>query len=112
MNRTIATIILHAAAPAKPAVGESCNGCGICCAAEPCPVGMLLLLQFRGRCRALSWQAEHRRYVCGMVTRPAAYLRWLPAGLGSWAGRRLARRIAVGQGCDADIEVAKGGSRR
>lgn len=99
------TIAIHATAPAKPALGKPCNGCGVCCAAEPCPVGMLTLLQFKGACRALLWQAEHSRYACGMVVQPTAYLRWLPSCLGAWAGRLAARRIAAGRGCDADIEV-------
>jgi len=65
---------------------------------------MFVLFQFKSRCRALLWQPEGSRYVCGMVARPADYLRWLPARLGPWAGRLLARRIAAGLGCDADIE--------
>lgn len=101
-----AIIAIHAAAPAKPAIGAPCNGCGLCCAAEPCPVGMFALLQFRGSCRALLWQEEQQRYVCGMVVRPTDYWRWLPAGMAAWTGRRAARSIAAGQGCDADIETA------
>jgi len=95
-------IEIHAAAPAKPALGQPCNGCGVCCVVEPCPVGVFVLLQFKGRCRALLWQAERGRYACGMVLRPSGYLRWLPAALDSWAGRLFARRIAAGVGCDAD----------
>ena len=95
-------IEIHAAAPPKPAIGQACNGCGVCCAVEPCPVGMFVLLQFKGRCRALLWQPERSRYVCGMALRPADHLRWLPAALNAWAGRLFARRIAAGSGCDAD----------
>lgn len=105
MKRAIDTIALHAAAPAKPAVGEPCNGCGVCCAVGPCPVGLFALRQFRGACRALLWQAEQSRYVCGMVVRPSDYLRWLPVRLDAGAGRLAARSIAAGLGCDADIEV-------
>ncbi|MFA7268092.1 MAG: hypothetical protein WC073_01985 [Sterolibacterium sp.] len=99
------SIAIHAAAPAKPAVGAPCNGCGVCCASEPCPLGMVVLCQFKGACRALLWQAERCRYVCGLVDRPADYLSWLPDKLSGWAGRLAARRIAAGQGCDASIEV-------
>lgn len=101
------TITLHAAAPAKPALGETCNGCGVCCAAEPCPISLIFLLQRRGRCRALVWQAERSRYVCGMVSQPASFLRWLPLALDHWAGRQLARRIAAGTGCDAEVDVER-----
>lgn len=87
-------IAIHAHAPAKPAVGAACNGCGVCCMAEPCPLGMLLSLKRRGPCRQLRWSATSSRYVCGAVTdRP-----------GPWAA--LARRwIAAGRGCDSDAEV-------
>jgi hypothetical protein len=101
------TILIHAAAPAKPLLGEACNGCGICCATEPCPVSMIALLQFKGACRALLWQEAEQRYVCGMVVRPAAYLRWLPDSLAIWVGRLVAKKIAAGKGCDADIDVAR-----
>lgn len=97
-------IEIHAAAPPKAALGRACNGCGVCCAVEPCPVGVFVLLQFKGRCRALRWQAEDSRYVCGMMVQPTDYLRWLPAALGAWAGRMFARRIAAGSGCDADFD--------
>ncbi|MBI5920253.1 MAG: hypothetical protein HY847_01240 [Betaproteobacteria bacterium] len=96
-------ILIHAAAPVKPALGAACNGCGICCATEPCPVSMVALLQFKGVCRALLWQAEEQRYVCGMVVRPSDYVGWLPTRFDAWAGRLAARRIAAGQGCDADF---------
>lgn len=98
-------IQIHAAAPPKPALGQDCNGCGVCCAAQPCPVGLFVLFQLRGRCRALLWQPEGSRYACGMVLRPADYLRWLPAALNARAGRLFARRIAAGSGCDADFEL-------
>ena len=36
------TIHLHRDAPPKPAVGAPCNGCGVCCAAAPCPASLLI----------------------------------------------------------------------
>jgi len=105
LKRSRDIIKIHAAAPAKPALGQPCNGCGVCCSVEPCPLGMVVLRQWRGACHALLWQPQSARYVCGLVQQPAAYLRWLPARLVAWAGRLAARRIAAGQGCDAAIEV-------
>ena len=96
-------IHLHASAPPKPAVGANCNGCGVCCAAEPCPLGMLLSRRLKGACVALRWDEPGARYRCGVVQEPAAYLRLLPA---SWAGRLARRWIAAGAGCDSDVEVA------
>ena len=40
-----------------------------------------------------------------MIEKPFSGKVVLVTGAGRGAGRRLARRIAAGQGCDADIEV-------
>ena len=98
MNTRI--IHLHAAAPAKPAEGAPCNGCGVCCALETCPVARLRFLQIAGPCPALEWSDGENRYVCGLLTSPRRYLRWLPAAATGLAGRLFARWIAAGQGCD------------
>ncbi|POA97334.1 hypothetical protein C2134_15955 [Chromobacterium sinusclupearum] len=86
-------------APAKPAAGQPCNGCGVCCAAAPCPLSRLLLKHRAGPCPALEWDAP--RYRCGLLQTPRRYLPRLPA----WAEpgfRRLARRyLAIGHGCDS-----------
>lgn len=99
------TIELHRDAPAKPQLGAACNGCGLCCALEPCPVAQVFLWQFRGACRALTWRQEARRYVCGMAAQPEEHLRWLPRAWHAWAGRFFASRIAAGSGCDCAAEV-------
>lgn len=98
------TIHLHRDAPPKPPTGDACNGCGLCCAAEPCPLGMLVSRRRHGACSALQWQDEPPRYVCGLLTDPA---RHLPVALAFTAPavRRLAARgISAGSGCDADLE--------
>lgn len=98
-------IRIHPAAPAKPALGQPCNGCGVCCLAEPCPLGVVISRRRHGACDALRWSAAAGRYQCGVLVEPQAYL---PRGLG-WCGpllARLARRwIAAGTGCDADMDV-------
>ena len=87
-------------APAKPALGESCNGCGLCCLAEPCPLGIVLSLRRRGACRMLRWEAPAQRYRCGAIVASAEGHLWLRL----W--NRLARRwIAAGSGCDATLQV-------
>ncbi len=91
-------IRIHADAPLKPALGETCTGCGVCCLAEPCPAGMLVSWRRRGACRALRWSGAERRYRCGLMQDTAG--RHTP-----WA--RWARRlIAAGAGCDSDAELA------
>jgi hypothetical protein len=101
------TIELHEQAPSKPDFGVTCNGCGICCAAEPCPVAYLFLFQRKGRCRALLWQEENCRYACGMVICPDNYSRLIPRMFKKWVGAFIATRIAAGKGCDSSIEISE-----
>ena len=95
---TMQIIRIHADAPLKPRTGQACNGCGVCCLAEPCPVGMVISLRRRGPCRALRWDDAGRRYRCGLMGSAAAV---------DSLWKRLARRlIAAGNGCDSDAEMA------
>lgn len=48
-------VFWHGDAPAQPAMGQPCNGCGLCCLAEPCPLGMLVSGRRHGACVALRW---------------------------------------------------------
>lgn len=100
-----AYIAIHREAPPKPALGTACNGCGVCCAALPCPVSHLLLGHRRGACPALLWLATEQRYRCGMVMAPSNHLRWLARRWSAFIGRHCARWIAAGIGCDSDIET-------
>jgi hypothetical protein len=99
------TIELHQLAPCKPEMGIPCNGCGVCCAAEPCPVALLFLFQRKGSCRALLWQEVTGRYVCGMVIQPDVYSSLIPKRWRQGLGTFVASRIAAGIGCDSTIEV-------
>jgi hypothetical protein len=99
-------IELHPLAPAKPEYGVGCNGCGVCCAAEPCPVAYIFLFQFKGRCRALLWRDEASRYVCGMVACPDIYVGLFPERWRERIGKFIASRIAAGAGCDFSAEIA------
>jgi len=104
MHRQI--ILLHREAPAKPALGAACNGCGVCCAAEPCPAGMLIFRQRSGACPALLWNAADKRYVCGLLAHPERHLRCLPSFALPLARRLFRRWIAAGIGCDSTAEPA------
>ena len=101
-------IHLHPAAPAKPEPGEACNGCGVCCASEPCPVGVLISRRREGACAALAWSQDQGLYRCGLVEDAEAHL---PRGLRPAAAllARLAKRfIAAGVGCDCNLQVDVG----
>lgn len=98
---------VQAQAPAKPPAGAACNGCGVCCLAAPCPLGMLVSRQRSGACSALRWDETRLRYRCAMVSQPRQALPALPVWLVP-VTQRLARRwIASGAGCDCDLEVAQ-----
>jgi hypothetical protein len=100
-----AVIHIHAEAPHKPAYGLPCNGCGVCCLDEPCPVGRLVSRRRRGACVALEWSASAKNYRCGMVEHPAEHLPWLPARAMPWVRRLVLRWIAAAKGCDCTLEV-------
>ena len=98
-------VYLQPQAPAKPAAGASCNGCGVCCAWQPCPLGVLVSGRRHGACDALRWSEPAQRYHCAMVVDPQAVWPHLP-GLLRAPLRALAQRwIAAGVGCDCDLEV-------
>lgn len=117
-------ILIQADASAKPVVGAPCNGCGVCCLAEPCPLGVLLSGRFTGSCDALVWQAPEGgepslaasvgAYRCGAVTNPEHAVRTrLPRGMQwcvpmlSWGLATFARRwISAGSGCDCNLSVS------
>ena len=103
MSRQV--IRLHPDAPSKPAEGRPCNGCGVCCAAEPCPIGVLVSGRRTGACAALDWRAEAGLYRCGLVAAPRDILPWLPAALAPLLSRLARRWISAASGCDSSLVV-------
>lgn len=85
----------------KPAMGAPCNGCGLCCLAEPCPLGVLLSRSRIGPCKALQWDGLAHQYRCGALGPAQAPQAW--SRLKAWVVRRW---IAAGVGCDCDLEPA------
>lgn len=96
---------LRQAAPQKPVVGQACNGCGVCCAAAPCPVALVFLWQRRGACRALLWDEQQQCYRCGMVQQPQTYMRRLPAAMAAPFGKLVRRWIAANTVCDSIVDI-------
>lgn len=99
------TIALDAQAPKKPNFGEPCNGCGVCCAAEPCPPAQQLLkAPQQGPCPALEWKEAQQQYRCGLLSQPNHYLHKLPRILNPTARRIIRVLIHANQSCDSDAE--------
>jgi len=99
-------IHLQRKAPSKPDEGQPCNGCGVCCVLETCPVARLRFRQVKGPCPALQWSETDSRYHCGLLLRPGHYLGWLPGFFEPLAKRLFVRWIAAGKGCDCSAEIA------
>ena len=96
MSRQV--IRLHPDAPVKPAEAAPCNGCGVCCAAEPCPVGVLVSGRRTGACAALLWNSDASLYRCGLVDAPGTALPWLPGVLAPLVSRLARRWISAASG--------------
>lgn len=107
-------IYIHSDAPRKPTPGASCNGCGVCCLLEPCPLGVVLSARRYGACVAVRWHDDVAQYRCGaliesqhvlhrLLPRPLQRLApWLAPGL-----TKVAKRwIGLGDGCDSSVETA------
>ena len=103
MARTV--IHLHPQAPPKPAAGAACNGCGVCCAWQPCPLGVLVSGRRSGACDALRWDEAQGQYRCAMVSGPQALWPGLPATPAAWLQGLARRWIAAGAGCDCDADA-------
>lgn len=81
-------------APTKPRFRDPCNGRGVCCALEVCRVGLAAGFS-EGPCPALIFEAG--RFWCGLVV------------LEKEKGDRplLAKTLAIGRGCDSQMEGEK-----
>ena len=86
-------------APEKPEEGAPCNGCGFCCAADPCGLAVEFLGVTVGPCPAMEFEAG--RFWCGLVRNPSSYLD-MPAFGDPVVGAIFARAVGIGRGCDSD----------
>lgn len=86
-------------APEKPAEGAPCNGCGLCCAAEPCLIAQDFLGATEGPCPAMVFAES--RFWCGLVVKPSDYLD-VPEFANGVIGDRIGNALGVGKGCDSD----------
>jgi len=81
----------HAAAcsalPSKPLYTKPCNGCGLCCMSQLCPIGEMMFPGVEAPCPALVFEPGQAR--CGVVMAEAA------AGMEPLA----AQSLGIGCGC-------------
>ena len=89
----------------KPKQWEPCNGCGECCKEEACEISVTILNSKTTPCIALEFDGE--KYRCGMVTRPAHYLRlnWTEADIpkaDAMLRPMIQQVLGIGTWCDAD----------
>lgn len=117
MPNTYQRILIHPDAASKPTPGAPCNGCGVCCLLEPCPLGIVLSRRRHGACVALRWHDDVHQYRCGALTDPTEVLQevlpkslsrlapWLSVGVAPVLRRQAKRWIAAGQGCDSSVEL-------
>lgn len=103
MKRHNQVIWVQPHAPPKPAEGEPCNGCGVCCLSEPCPLGVLLSFRLHGACAALRWLPQEQIYRCGALSSPSAS-RGVRGALSRLRYVWLRRAIGAEQGCDCSLE--------
>lgn len=107
--------LIHSVSLEKPHCGQACNGCGACCIAKVCDLGVTL--GDDQNCIALQRQSDGS-FNCGMVTDPYRYmadndlLTW--KGIddleGNSAGERAlkamhADMLGAGKGCDSDDQA-------
>lgn len=99
----------------KPKFGSPCNGCGYCCAADPCALAQEFLACVDGPCVALEYHHDIAR--CGLVRDPLGYI-WKAAHPDAEApttsetmlagkscgdlSAQIAKALGIGRGCDAD----------
>jgi hypothetical protein len=87
------TALPLATAPNKPKRGEPCNGCGYCCAAEVCEVGLALCgPETPAPCPLMEFDGAAFR--CGAVR--------LADEMSPAHGVLLRLKMGIGVGCDAN----------
>lgn len=85
----------------KPAFGSPCNGCGLCCVAELCPVAEIVFPDHGplGPCPALQWVGPLAR--CGMMIEPGRYMIGQLSFADGFIGEVIQSLLGSGLGCDS-----------
>gem|GEM_PF-6887865 len=105
IGRLQQVIRLHLAAPAKPPEHQPCNGCGVCCAVAPCPIGAVVSRRLEGPCDALVWVDDPGLYRCGLIARPEAHWPRMLHHAAPWLAGLARRYVSAGSGCDSSLSA-------
>lgn len=91
-------ISLPVHAPYKAKKGQPCNGCGYCCAAEVCEVGLAMFGENQpAPCPAMEFDESGRRFNCGVVR--------MAGEISPMYAAYLKLKLGIGMGCDSnDLE--------
>lgn len=90
----------------KPAHGDPCTSCGVCCIASQCPVSLAVIGERPGPCPALG--GSPGRAECGLVKHPELFAPVQTARYGTKAMSDSALLlIGSGVGCDCRINGEK-----
>jgi hypothetical protein len=88
----------------KPAIGQSCNGCGLCCQITMCSIASFALSRVEnwgdrapGPCPAVT--KSEGKLVCGLILRPTD---WLPKNKNSVTAIRDSMKLCIGSGFGCD----------
>lgn len=95
--------VIREIAPPKPARGSACNGCGVCCAAEVCAIGMAVMPDAQTPCPAMEF--EHGRFWCGLVRNLPKYAP-MSNDVGRIVSETFSRMLGINMGCDSDDPTA------
>lgn len=85
-------------APAKPLYGSPCNGCGLCCVMEQCPLSIEVFGP-HSLCPALE-ELPAGGFTCGLIARPRVYLETKAPELADLLGEAFGVILGAGTGCD------------
>lgn len=85
----------------KPAYGQPCNSCGLCCIAQQCPLSKAIFGP-RGVCPALE-RGDGKTLTCGLVRSTGDYVPDLPAWGGAALSEAFALMLGAGVGCDGTM---------
>ena len=88
--------------PRKPVCGSPCNGCGYCCAEEPCAIAREHIPNHPGEGACVALEREGDRFVCRMIRRPSPYMQLPNDWADAYLGAQFAEALGAGKGCDAD----------